>query len=392
MIQEDRNVAREMRFFVEDAPKPHKAILCHIDRVRAQGADLENVGAEALILGGGYGRGEGGVLRGEDGRSYLFNDFDYFLFCQDPAAPTVREWITRFEQEESPELGLDVEVKALRREDLRDPSRGMMFYDLVAAHHVIWGPDDYLAEFQRGLDPARIEVSEISRLLWNRGSGLYFARMDLTKPPWKEGRRESVIRNHQKCKLALGDALLGARREYHHSVLERARRLEKLSDPLLSEEIAWWHREGVEFKLRPVIPDRSPENLRDENYRLVESWLALYLQIEARRLDHQFQNAQEYALFPGKLFPETPTLRNIALAMRDRLKRGGYLRPAQDYPRGALMRALVCLLRSAPLGAGPGPGPAKFLNAGGLRPAGGFRPDDPSCWLHLYQRWWAYYS
>ena len=42
--------------------------------------------------------------------------------------------------------------------------------------------------------------------------------------------------------------------------------------------------------------------------------------------------------------PPQVKAKNPALALRDRLKRGAFLRPAGDYPRGALMRALPCLL------------------------------------------------
>ena len=54
------------------------------------GDALKNIGAEvealrlpklsAVVLGGGYGRGEGGVLRTEHG-DHLYNDLDFFVFA-----------------------------------------------------------------------------------------------------------------------------------------------------------------------------------------------------------------------------------------------------------------------------------------------------------------------
>ena len=57
----------------------------HFERSRAFFLALGERCPEALILGGGYGRGERGVVRDLEGRPCFFNDLDYFVFTKQPS-------------------------------------------------------------------------------------------------------------------------------------------------------------------------------------------------------------------------------------------------------------------------------------------------------------------
>ena len=69
---------------------------------------------EAVVLGGGYGRGEGGVLVNADGSEELFNDLDYFLFATDPDDAALLAVVHGIERDGTEELGIDVDVKIER--------------------------------------------------------------------------------------------------------------------------------------------------------------------------------------------------------------------------------------------------------------------------------------
>jgi hypothetical protein len=138
----------------------------------------------------------------------------------------------------------------------------------------------------------------------------------------------------------------------------------------------------VEFKFRPFSDGLTWDELEVEAASLVEAWAGVYLMAEGRRMLRDYDNFAEY-LDESRLIAGTSTLRNVALALRDRLKRGGYLRPVIDYPRGALMRALPCLLGLSERG---------VAEAGRFLPSPAFSPEKAGSWEESYAKWWACYA
>ena len=363
------------RYFEGEQPELECRLESHLARMRQ--AFEEQGWRGALVLGGGYGRGEGGVMRERDGVGFS-NDLDYFLFDDVPGAPRLLAWCRQLECAESVALGIDVEIKCLRADSLGDPSRSMMFADLVAGHVVVAGDGGFLARLRAGLDFSRIEPEETTRLLWNRGSGLFFSRCRMGR----DEEMKFVIRNHAKVKLAMGDAWLCLHGQYTSKCRERAARLCLLDVPEQFAALRQWHAEGVAFKFSPFGGGLSWPELEAESRSLIEAWGALYLVTEQRRLRQTVAGFSEYVNLP-RLLRGSTRARNLAIAMRDRLKRGSFIRPCGDYPRAGLMRALPCLLGLTP---------------GGVAEAGRFLPtpagdaSQPRSWQDDYARWWNYYA
>lgn len=363
------------RYFEGDHPGLVARLEGHFDRMRA---GYEAMGLRgALVLGGGYGRGEGGVMMDGGGPAFS-NDLDYFLFDEAPDAPELCQWCRKVERDESAKLGIDVEIKCLRPGSIGDPSRSMMFADLVAGHVVVAGDAGFLEEMKAGLDFSRIEAGEAVRLLWNRGSGMFFSRCRMGNPE----ALGFVIRNHAKLKLALGDAWLCLDGKYTPWCRERGARLGECALPGDAGLIAEWHAQGVDFKFHPFSSGPSWAELKEESVRLVSAWEKVYLTAEGRRLGIELPDFSSYLALP-RIISEGSFLRNLALALRDRLKRGACLRPLGDYPRAALMRALPCLLGLTPGGVAEA---ARFLPA----PCGD--SSKLETWEPVYQKWWACYA
>lgn len=353
-------------------PELDRQLQSHFDRTMDHFGKLGSKAPEAIVLGGGYGRGEGGIATGEDGEPSFFNDLDYFIFTERPEDPELVQALHSWERDETEVLGIDVEGKLLPKSDLKQTPGSMMFYDLVAAQTIVSGPKDYFAPYLSLARPETIEGIEATRLLWNRGSGLLFALNDLG-----EGRDFSVVhRNQAKAKLALGDALLTIRGKYRAYVRERHEVLE--AEEGIDARIAALHAEGVAFKLRPTAHP-SVEQLEAAQAELTDLWLRSFLEVESKRLNQNFRTPSDYAAFAGKLFPETARVKNMLLALRDRLKRGGGVRPIWDYPRGALQRSLVLLLESEP----------DFSKISEILGASISNLEEA---VHHYTKWWGFYS
>ncbi len=353
-------------------PELEAELAAHFKRTRSFFEERAGGKVEALVLGGGYGRGEGGVAADAQGNARLFNDLDYFVFTSNPEDPGLHRAVSEWERAESGRLGIDVEGKCLPRSDLEQTPGSMMFFDLVSAHTVVMGPPDYLAAYQSLAASETIAAIEATRLMWNRGSGLLFALADL-----QNGCQPEVVhRNQSKAKLAIGDALLTIRGQYRPYVQERREILDTLAE--VSPSIRRLHGEGAAFKLRPT-PSPEESLLWEAQRELTELWLRSFLEIESERLGTDFDSPGAYARYRGRLFPETPRLRNRALHLRDRLRRGGGLKPSWDYPRSALQRALVLLLAD-----------------GHNNPRLGYHLGDLGSTLSeavsVYSKWWHHYS
>jgi hypothetical protein len=344
----------------------------HFERTRRHFDRLGAKAPVALVLGGGYGRGEGGIARNLDDQPCFFNDLDYFIFTPTPQDPDILDALHVWEREESAFMGVDVEGKCLPESDLKQTPGSMMFYDLVAAQTIVFGPANFFEPYKALARPETIEAIEATRLLWNRGSGLLFARNDLENG----GDFAVVHRNQAKAKLALGDALLTIRGKYRAYVRERQEELRRLEE--VDSRIAELHAEGVAFKLNPTsTPERGV--LVATQKELTAFWLESFFEVETARLKKSFACPEEYSHYSRKIFPTSSSMRNVLLGLRDRFKRGGGVRPLVDYPRGALQRALVLLLEMEP----DFDSVSKFL---------GTQVSTLEEAVKIYSKWWHYYS
>lgn len=302
---------------------------------------------QGLLLAGGYGRGEGGVLRTAE-RDLPYNDLEFFVFIRGMTrlnelryAGTLHELAERMTQL----AGIEVEFKILSLGKLRRSAPSMFYYDLMMGHDWLIGSESLLHGCEHHADASRIPLHEATRLLMNRCSGLLYAKSRLQEPEFSSDDADFVNRNIAKAQLAMGDVLLAMHGTYHWSCRVRRERLQEMETTFpCMEQIKRHHRDGVHFKL---LPDNGTEGKASLETRLDEiSQLAqsLWLWLESRRLGRAFRNVQGYALSPAPKCPEHAWWKNAAINVRTFksrcFKAGALLR----YPRERLLRSLSLLL------------------------------------------------
>src|SRR2546430_13631947 len=86
------------------------------------------------------------------------------------------------------------------------------------------GEERLLTGCEQHRDAKRIPVSEATRLMMNRCSGLLLARERLERAEFSPGDADFVGRNLAKAQLAFGDTILTAFGRYDWSCLERHKR------------------------------------------------------------------------------------------------------------------------------------------------------------------------
>jgi hypothetical protein len=306
----------------------------------------------AIVLGGGYGRGEGGVLKAEDG-DRPYNDLDFYVFLR--GRRLWREFrygrmLRALGEHLSAETGLQVDFKIECAERWKDSPPSMFSYDLVSRHRVIFGDESVFQGCEHHLEAGAIPLEEATRLMFNRCSGLLLTRELLQKDAFQSEEADFVGRNLAKLQLAMGDTVLTAFGQYHWSARERHGRLAAFSTldslPWL-HEVQAHHGAGVVFKLHPRRATRSVAEFNLEHRQLAALALQLWLWLEGRRLQKSFVSASDYALSDTDKCPGTHAWRNYLLSLRTFGPKASVEATSWRYPRERLFNALALLLWQA---------------------------------------------
>ena len=164
----------------------------------------------ALVLIGGYGRGEGTPWIVGD-RQEPFNDYDFVVVSMPMNRRRrceVQARLRLLEQKLTQELGLPVDLQLYPANALPCAEFSMLNYEMKHGHRVVWGDRKVLSAMP-AYPHDRIPLSEGTRLLLNRGKLLLDVRRAL-----RSGRKlndEERLRFTKfllKAQLAFGDSAL----------------------------------------------------------------------------------------------------------------------------------------------------------------------------------------
>ena len=308
----------------------------------------------ALVLAGGYGRGEGGY-RYSGASAVPYNDYDYFVVvraCGLRERRRLRRRLHEIGERLGAEFGLEVDFAVLEAGRLGKLPSCLMYSELKWRHRVLAGESDAL----QGIPSPPVEhlpLAEFSRMMLNRGALLLMNAHELQGGAAVRARGcERFLRYFSKGLLAAGDARLAAAGRYHPSVDERSRRLRGLewsgSDRAQFLEL---YDLAARIKLggepARVLRPGEPQRL----HRLaVHEWLEAYRLLEAARLGSAPETWQSYASADvakgqdgGRWWSPLHhmALETLAAVLRVRLPD-----PARvlQHPRERLMAALPLLL------------------------------------------------
>lgn len=301
---------------------------------------------QALLLGGGYGRGEGGVLA-TPGGDEPYNDLEFFVLIEGLPRLNERRFgaaIHQLGHRMTEALGIEVEFKIISLEKLAASGSSIFYYDLVVGHRLIVGPPDVLKDCSHHTDATRIPKHEATRLLMNRCSGLLFAAERLQRSGFSAADADFTGRNVAKAQLALGDAVLATLGQYHWSCLERHKRLTGIHAAALPmAELVAFHQDGVAFKLHPYQSSASQDELKALHARVCQTAWAVWQWQEQQRLGIPAGSPLSYGR-SGNKCPETSAVKNALIRLRTFGLKGVLSPSLFRYPREALLNTLPLLL------------------------------------------------
>jgi hypothetical protein len=311
-----------------------------VDVATAMGENLV-----ALLLGGGYGRGEGGVLT-TPGGELPYNDLDFTLVVKHKGAtpwPSLKAISERY----GDELKIHVDFsRPLTLKDIRNWPHWLMWYDLVHGHVVLYGEPDILRRHAPVSLLEPLPLIEAVRLLLNRGAGLLWA-LRVLKGLEKEQDKDFVRRNYYKCALALGDALLMAYGRYTSVYYGRDARLSSLREKhaeIAAFDLDALYREALRFKFKPA--DCPVEGFDEARLgQLAIRWGAIFLHVERMRTSHRWASLAAYTQWRGLREKDQHTPEKI---LRNLVRNREMGRWSWRYPREELYRQLPVLLSLTP--------------------------------------------
>ena len=239
------------RFVALDRPELDRLVEESCASIGRENESLAVPHLVGVVLGGGYGRGEGGVMergtgngeRGTGNGEMLSNDLDFFVVAdgdipEAEAVASIGAALKPVSEKWTKRLGVDVDFAVKTRWRLKHDEERIMVQELLRGYFDVAGEKG--AAMFDGIErrPAEsLPWMEAARLLMNRGMGLLFAG--------EGGERETgfVARNINKCILGAGDARLVARRRYAWRAEDRAK---ALGDALYSAALDWKFKPGEE--------------------------------------------------------------------------------------------------------------------------------------------------
>ena len=339
-----------LRFTIEGSDTLERSLWALCDAVKAAvHRFIPKRKLEALVLGGGYGRGEGGVLRTEHGEQ-AYNDIEFYIFVRGSRLWNQRKYrasLCALAGDLSAGSSLHVEFKLDSLQRFRSMPISMFTYDLVSAHRLLIGERAVFQGCEHHLRSEDIPLSEATRLLYNRCGGLLLVRELLSRTVLSNDQSDFIGRNLAKASLALGDALLVAAGKYHWSARvrgERMRAFEATGDVPDLVALKEHHRAGLDFKFHPRRILKQPGDFAPEHREISSLAQRLWLWIEGRRLGRSFSNINEYALSEINKCPETLAGKNYLLTLRTFGPAAAMDPLGGRYPRERLFNSLPLLL------------------------------------------------
>ncbi len=203
--------------------------------------------ADAGILLGGYGRGEGTPFILPDGTQTPFNDYDLVVIVG-TVNSAVKMHFKSLEKQLAEKVGLPVDLCPYARAELPTREFSLLNYEMKYGHIVLWGDENILQNLP-AYPHGKIPLSEGSRLLLNRGKLLLDIKQRLAAPePLTETARLQFIKFIHKIRLAFGDCALLAAGKYDIAYSVKKERISTIGECPDREAVIEGFRKAVALK------------------------------------------------------------------------------------------------------------------------------------------------
>ncbi len=294
-------------YTINDDPAADQAVKYVLDLVAEGILDLMGNHVQAIVLTGGYGRGEGGVYENEEGYQ-LVNDLDIIIFVGGNYSRIRRKYNSLMEK-----LSVDLlpHAKGLKQIDISITNSWLYrfvpnlvnYYEMKNGYKTIYGVMD-LSKIMPDLKAENLPVFDGTIYFASRGSGMllpaiYFLTNNLDDPKIRENFQIEM----QKACLAMGDAFLLLAGQYHYSYQERLKRLKnfKKSNIVVPEsllrDVTLLYCWGAKRKLSPSFEWMGNKSMIEKWFEVRNTFVDFFFWFECRRLNKNFKDWLDYSAY-----------------------------------------------------------------------------------------------
>ena len=183
---------------------------------------------EAVVLIGGYGRGEGGVVV-VDNIEYPHNNFDFVVISKNISneqKDLLEIELSRIFSKHTKDINIEVEFSIVNSDKLKNHQPLVITYDMKYGHKLIVGDASVLKD-NKNFELETIPAWDIRNLMVNRGTLLVINDLMLEKDVLSEKEKKIIIKHLVKAIIGYGDALLYHLGDYHFSYVQKEKLMKK---------------------------------------------------------------------------------------------------------------------------------------------------------------------
>jgi hypothetical protein len=259
---------------------------------------------KAIILAGGFGRGEGGIWY-NNGIVKPVNDFDIIVFPKRHFKKFKKKYFKDLNKI-AEKIAIELEIKQI---DINIGNYNKFYirkfflfytvntYEIVNGHIFLFGNIN-INRLKNSYNSSKIPLIEGLKYLFTRGSGLLIAvYVNLSK---KQIPLEIIYNEINKCYLAFGDSYLILKKQYHYSYAQRINiaSLQTFECPN-GEIIKRKYIDSLNWKLKPEKIS-ADFDLESELKNQIKLFIQYFLYFEQERLKVHFNNIYEYYKYLDK--------------------------------------------------------------------------------------------
>ncbi|NQV18759.1 MAG: hypothetical protein HQ534_09480 [Armatimonadetes bacterium] len=204
----------------------------------------------ALIMLGGYGRGEGGVVI-FDGKEYPHNNFDFLLITRNLNKKKQNDLKKKIYPKLIPlnrKIKTQIDLGIVNASNLKHTANRIIWYDMRFGHKTILGDENFVPSLRR-FRLQTIPKWDARNLLVNRGTLMIINELLLKKKNLDNDVRKLIIKHINKAIIGYGDALLFFLNDYNWSYVEKQKRMQNRND--VSEDFKKIYDKAMEFRFQP---------------------------------------------------------------------------------------------------------------------------------------------
>lgn len=288
--------------------------------------ELSSIQYTALVMIGGYGRGEGGVVT-DAGGERPHNNFDFVLFTKkmnDKDNEQLKQKLVEAINPVVGEIEMAVDLSVLSTTKVQRSDCRIIWYDMRFGHKTILGDASFVPSLTH-FSLERIPDWDARNLLVNRGTLMIINDLLLEKETLSNAHKKLIVKHMVKAIIGYGDTLLYFLNDYDWSYVAKQQRMRARPDvdPAFKEI----YEEAMNFRFQPSYETYMARDLVAWTNELRGHFEKIALICESKRL---YQSKLTWEKYPDVAF--LYALFDDLFRLRSWAKKAFYFVKSRPYP------------------------------------------------------------